>query len=118
MASSVYLAVVKSFYAVYQNAQPPKTGGSFISVEAITWTFGGVDIRIQNYGSQGVQLLTWTILADVLLGVATFFENEGCLNGEWAIQHAPLGTIGYGYIGGNYPVAGSNISAAAAVEAA
>lgn len=75
-------------------------------------------IRIENYGLQGIRLLTWTILADMILGVATFFENEGCLHGEWAILHSSLGTLGYGYISGDLRVAGSNMSAAATVEAA
>ena len=109
---------MKSFYAVYYNAQPPKTGSSFIGVEAISWTFGGVQIRIENYGSQGVRLLTWTILADMILGVATFLEDEGCLQAEWAISDTPLGTIGYGYIGRDLGVIRGNLSAVAVVEAA
>ena len=109
---------MKSFYAVYYNAQPPKTGSSLIGIEVISWTFGGVQIRIENYGSQGIRLLTWTILADTFLGVATFLEDEGCLQAEWAISDSPSGTIGYGYIGGDLGVTGSNLSAAAVVEAA
>ena len=77
-----------------------------------------MQIRIENYGSQGIRLLTWTILADMILGIATFLEDEGCLHAEWAISDSPSGTIGYGYIGGDLGVAGGNLSTAAVVEAA
>ena len=75
-------------------------------------------IRIGNHGSHGRGLLTWTILADMILGIAMFFENEGCLQAEWEISDFTLGNIGYGSIGGDLGVAGGNLSAAAVVEAA
>ena len=109
---------MKSFHAVYHNAQPPKTGSSFIGVDSISWSFSGVQLRIGNYGSQGRALLTWTILADMILGIATFFENEGCLQAEWEILDSTLGNIGYGSIGGYLGVAGGNLSTAAVVESA
>lgn len=75
-------------------------------------------IDIHNYGPQGTRLLTWTILADMILGVGAFLENEGCLHGEWSILDSLMGTIGNGYIGADYQVAVGNVSAAAVVEAA
>ena len=73
---------------------------------------------IENYGSQGAGKLTWNILADTILGVATFMESEGCLHSEWTILDYAWGNIGSGYIGSDLGVAGVNVSAAAAVEAA
>ncbi len=73
---------------------------------------------IENYGPQGAKKLTWNILADTILGVATFLENEGCLHSEWGIFSAAWGDIGSGYIGSDRRGAGVNASAAAVVEAA
>ena len=50
-------------------------------------------LLIENYGTQGINKLTWTILADTILGVATFFEIEGCLDSEWAILDFTWGNI-------------------------
>ena len=84
----------------------------------MSWYSGSVTILIENYGAQGMNKLTWDILADTILGVATFLENEGCLDTEWAIWDATEGNIGNGYIGSDSQVAGGNSSAAVAVEAA
>ena len=73
-------------------------------------------IVIENQGAQGGNKLTWTILADTILGVATFLENQGCLDSEWEILDSTWGDIGSGYIGSDLRVAGGNASAAAAVE--
>ena len=73
---------------------------------------------IENYGTQGINKLIWTILADAILGVATFLEYEGRLDSEWAILDSALGVIGNGYIGSDLQAAGGSMSAAAAVEAA
>ena len=75
-------------------------------------------LLIENYGTQGTKKLTWTILADTILGVATFLKTEGCLDSEWTILDATWGNIGSGYIGSDTQVAGGNVSAAAPVEAA
>ena len=75
-------------------------------------------LLIENYGTHGINKLTWTILADAILGVATFLEDEGCLDNEWAILDSTLGEIGNGYIGSDLQIAGDDTSAAAAVEAA
>ena len=75
-------------------------------------------VVIHNYGRQGINKLTWTILADTILGVATFLEHEGYLDSEWTILDSTLGEIGNGYIGSDLQIAGGNTSAAAAVEAA
>ncbi|KAK0516505.1 hypothetical protein JMJ35_001108 [Cladonia borealis] len=117
-APSVYQSLVKALHAVYHNAQPPNSGSSSIGFNTISWSSGGVTLLIENYGTQGTKKLTWTILADTILGVATFLENEGCLDSEWTILDATWGNIGSGYIGSDTQVAGGNVSAAAPVEAA
>ena len=109
---------MKAFHAVYLNAQPPNSGSSAVGFNAISWGSGGVTLLIENYGTHGTNKLTWTILADTILGVATFLEDEGCLDSEWTILDAAWGNIGRGYIGSDLRVAGGNVSAAAPVEAA
>ena len=76
-------------------------------------------IRISNYNSpEGGRLLTWGILADMIWGVGSFLEMEGCLRGSWAIMDSYLGLMGYGSIGEDLPVTGGNLSTAAVVETA
>ena len=109
---------MKAFHAVYHNAQPPESGSTFIGFTTISWISGDVTLLIENYGTQGFDKLTWTILADAILGVATFSEDEGCLDSEWAILDSTLGEIGDGYIGSDLQITEGNTSAAVAIEAA
>ncbi len=106
------------YLAIESSAQPPESGSSFIGFDTISWSSGGVTLLIENYGTQGINKPTWTILADTISGVATFFGIEGCLDSEWAILDSNWGNNGNGYIGSDLRVAGGNASAAAAVEAA
>ena len=75
-------------------------------------------LLVENNGAQGRGLLTWNTIADTILGVATFLENEDCLQGDWQIFDATLGGVGTGWIGSELRVAGGNASAEAALEAA
>ena len=78
-----------------------------------------MNIRISNYNSPELgRVLTWGVLADMIEGVGTFLEIEGCLRAQWAIMDSSLGVIGGGSIGEDLPPAGGNVSAAAVVEAA
>lgn len=104
-----------AFHYVYRNAQPPYSGSSLIGLREISWSSGVVTLLIENDGEQGRDKLTWNILADTILGVATFLENEDLLESRWEIWDATLGNIGTGHIASD---AGGNTSTAAAVEAA
>ena len=74
-------------------------------------------LLIKNDGAQGMNKLTWNILANTILGVATFLYNEDLLETRWEIFDATLGNIGNGYVANDHQVAGGNASTAAAVEA-
>ncbi|KAL2046107.1 hypothetical protein N7G274_001554 [Stereocaulon virgatum] len=98
--SAVYHTLVTSLNSVYHSAiRPSRTGDSLIGVDHVTWRFSGANIFIENHGLQGTNKLTWTMLADTLLGIGALLNDLECLQGQWTISDDVLGNIGTGYVG-------------------
>lgn len=67
--------------------------------DILTWSSGSAATIIENWGIDGRGKLTWDMLADTMLGVGTFLQQQTCTSGQWIIMVDGIGSIGVGFVG-------------------
>lgn len=96
--TDMWQPMVVALNAIYHSARSssPKVP---IRVDTLSWSSGGALLDIESNGDDGSGNLTWTTLADSMLGVGTFLNQERYNTAEWQIVDETLANIGVGYIG-------------------
>ena len=56
-------------------------------------------LDVENHGDDGAGKLTWTTVADTVLGLGSWMGQNDYNTAEWQLVNDEMGNIGVGYIG-------------------